>query len=117
MEKDIVPADQVLPNTLRVLPLSGKPVFPGIFTPMIIRSEEELKVVDEALSGDKYLALLLLKQEDTENPSPEDFFRVGTVAKIIKSLNLPDGGKNIFISTVKRFKVSISSSICNGLGR
>jgi ATP-dependent Lon protease len=104
-EKQIVPADQVLPNTLRVLPLSGKPIFPGIFTPMMIRSEEDIEVVDMAISGDKYLGMILLNTEEIETPTEDDFFRVGTVAKIVKTINLPDGGKNIFISTLKRFKV------------
>ena len=104
-EKQIVPADQMLPNTLRILPLSGKPLFPGIFTPMMIRSDEDLEVVDMAIAGDKFLGLLLLDPDDVEQPTEDEFFRVGTAAKIVKTMNLPDGGKNIFISTLKRFKV------------
>ena len=105
MQNQIIPADQALPGVLRVLPLSGKPLFPGIFTPMMVRSEAELEVVDQALSGDKFLGLLLVRQEDIDSAGPEDFFTVGTVCKIVKTLNLPDGGKNIFITTVKRFEV------------
>ncbi len=104
-DNQIVPADQVLPNTLRILPLSGKPIFPGIFTPMMIRSDQDLEVVDMAIEGNKFLGLLLLDSEDVEQPGEDEFYRVGTVAKIVKTLNLPDGGKNIFISTLKRFKV------------
>ena len=104
-EKQIVPADQVLPNTLRILPLTGKPLFPGIFMPMMIRSDEDLEVVDLAITGDKFLGLLLLNSEDVQPLTKDEFFRVGTVAKIVKTINLPDGGKNIFVSTLKRFKV------------
>ena len=104
-DKQIVPADQVLPNKLHILTLTGNPIFPGIFTPMMIASPEDLKIVELAIAGNSYLGLLLVKQEDVEIPTADDLYTIGTVAKIIKTLNLPDGGKNIFISTIKRFKV------------
>jgi ATP-dependent Lon protease len=72
---------------------------------MMIRSDQDLEVVDTSIAGDKFLGLLLLNSEDVEQPAEDDFFRVGTVAKIVKTINLPDGGKNIFVSTLKRFKV------------
>ncbi len=104
-ERQIVPADQILPNKLHILPITGKPIFPGIFTPMMIASQEDLKIIELASAGNNLFGLLLVKQEDNENPGPDELFSIGTAAKIVKTLNLPDGGKNIFISTLKRFKV------------
>merc|ERR1711879_459807 len=57
------------------------------------------------MDNDKVIGLILLKEEDENATGPEDIYQVGTAAKIVKKINLPDGGVNIFISTVKRFKI------------
>ncbi len=104
-QKDMLPADQILPNKLYIIPLYGKPIFPGIFTPVMLGSEEDINIVERSLKGDSFLGLILTKDEDNETLSEEDLYRVGTVVKIVKKINLPDGGINIFISTLKRFKI------------
>ncbi len=103
-KKAIVPEEQALSNTLRILPISGRPIFPGIFTPLMINSQEDVKVVEEAYAADGHIGIVLVKQ-DSENPAYDNLYEVGTLAKIIKKINLPDGGVNIFISTIKRFKM------------
>jgi ATP-dependent Lon protease len=104
-QKDIIPADMVLPNKLLIIPLSGKPIFPGIFTPLMISSEEDIEVVDQAMSSNSLIGLNLLKESENEEPLAEDFYKVGTAAKIVKKINLPNGGYNIFISTLKRYRI------------
>jgi ATP-dependent Lon protease len=104
-EKGILPADLLLPSKLLLIPLVGKPIFPGIFTPVMIESDEDIRVVEKALEGDSMIGLILLQDEYEENPKSVDLHAIGTVAKIVKKINLPDGGVNIFISTLKRFKV------------
>ncbi|MFA6504547.1 MAG: endopeptidase La [Treponemataceae bacterium] len=103
-EQSIIPIDQILPNKLHLVALMGRPIFPGIFTPIMIGNPNDVKVVDEAVSGDGLIGLVMLLNE-TENPSIDDLYKVGTAAKIVKKINLPDGGVNIFISTLKRFRV------------
>ena len=103
--KEILPADQILPPKLYVIPLFGKPIFPGIFTPILLGSDSDVQIVEKAMAGDSYIGLLLTKREEVEQPGADDLFRIGTVAKIVKKINLPDGGVNIFISTLKRFSV------------
>ena len=103
-EQIIVPADQTLSNKLRLIPLSGRPIFPGIFTPLMINSAEDIKVIESAYAEDGLLGIVMLKN-DSENPVVSDLHEVGTAARIIKKINLPDGGINIFISTIKRFRI------------
>jgi len=103
-DTEIVPIDQLLPNKLPLIPLMGRPIFPGIFTPIMIGNPEDVKVVDESLAADGMVGLVMLKNE-FEKPKADDLHVVGTVAKIVKKINLPDGGANIFISTLKRFKI------------
>lgn len=100
----IVPVEQTLSNKLMLIPLSGHPIFPGVFTPLMITSTEDAKVAEEAYSSDGLIGIVMLK-EDKDSPSVSDLYEVGTVARIIKKINLPDGGVNIFISTIKRFKI------------
>ena len=103
-EQNIVPIDQILPNRLPLVALMGRPIFPGIFTPIMIGNPTDVKVVDQAVAGDALIGLVMLHNE-TETPSIGDLYKVGTAAKIVKKINLPDGGVNIFISTLKRFQV------------
>ena len=105
LEKQIIPVDKLLPNKLFIIPLIGKPIFPGIFTPLIIESSHDLEVIELALAGDSMIGLLLDKDDSGENTEPDSLFSIGTAAKIVKKINLPDGGVNIFISTLKRFKI------------
>lgn len=107
-DNQIIPVEQILPNKLLIIPLVGKPIFPGIFTPLIIESKHDISAVEKALSVDGMIGLLLERSdEEGEDGTPkrEKLFAVGTAAKIVKKINLPDGGLNIFISTIKRFKV------------
>jgi ATP-dependent Lon protease len=82
----------------------GRPIFPGIFTPIMIGNPVDVKVIDDAVAGDTLIGLVMA-QNEVETPAVGDLYKVGTVAKIVKKINLPDGGVNIFISTIKRFRV------------
>ena len=101
---EIIPSEQMLPNKLTLIPLAGRPIFPGIFTPLMINSNDDVKVVEEAYENEGFTGIVMLKNE-AESPTVADLHKVGTAARIIKKVNLPDGGINIFISTVKRFKI------------
>jgi ATP-dependent Lon protease len=103
-DRSVVPIDQILPNKLPLVALMGRPIFPGIFTPIMIGNPTDVKVIDEAVSGDALVGLVML-QNETENPAITDLYKVGTAAKIVRKINLPDGGVNIFISTLKRFRI------------
>ncbi len=103
-EATIVPVEQTLSNKIPLIPLSGRPIFPGVFTPLIINSTEDVKVAEQSYGDEGLIGLVMLK-EDKDSPSVSDLHEVGTVARIIKKINLPDGGINLFISTIKRFRI------------
>ena len=104
MSDQIIPIEQIFPLKLPLVGLMGRPIFPGIFTPIMIGNPPDVRVVEEAVSGDGMIGLVMLRNE-TDSPSIDDLYRVGTAAKIIKKINLPDGGLNIFISTLSRFRI------------
>jgi ATP-dependent Lon protease len=103
-DQSLVPIDQNLPNKLPLVALMGRPIFPGIFTPIMIGNPPDVKVVEDAVAGDAFIGMVMLLNE-TESPAAADLHSVGTAAKIVKKINLPDGGVNIFISTLKRFRI------------
>jgi len=111
-EQSVIPIDQLLPHKLHLVALMGRPIFPGIFTPIMIGNPTDVKVVEDAVSGDSLIGLVMLLNE-VETPAISDLYTVGTVAKIVKKINLPDGGVNIFISTLKRFKVKKTLHVSN----
>lgn len=100
----ILPVEQILPNKLNIIAIQGRPIFPGVFTPLMVSSAEDVKVVEAAYEGDGFLGIIMTKK-DSDNSTIADLYEVGTAARIIKKINLPDGGINIFISTIKRFKI------------
>jgi ATP-dependent Lon protease len=104
-DNTIVPADQILPARLFVIPMRGKPIFPGIFTPLMLPSASDADTVEKAIAADSFIGLVLLKKDDIEVPTAEDLLGVGTAAKIVRKINLPDGGVTIFVSTLKRFTI------------
>lgn len=103
-EKNIIPVEKLLPPVLNVIPLAGRPIFPGVFTPMAITDAEDVTAINSAYEENGFIGFVLLKN-DNETPSVDDLHQIGTVAKIAKKINLPDGGVNIFVSTYKRFKI------------
>ncbi|RKX92424.1 MAG: endopeptidase La, partial [Spirochaetes bacterium] len=104
-EKTLVSMDKILPQKLYIVPMKSRPIFPGIFMPLIIGGEKYIKTVEKSMETDGFIGLVLVKNPELERDEEENFFKVGTVAKIIKKINLPDGKINIFINTLKRFEI------------
>jgi len=102
----VIAAAEALPEYIYLVPLQGKPIFPGIFTPIMISGAEDIAVIDKAIETHKVIGLILTNNPEINSPGPNELYKVGTAAKIVKRINLPDGGINIFISTLKRFRIS-----------
>ncbi|TGK64687.1 endopeptidase La [Leptospira wolffii] len=111
IEGSIVPVDSILPPDLFLIPIKTRPVFPGIITPLIVPGGKFAKAVDEALKGNSFIGLVLLRDEENEKKTEENIYSFGVVAKILKKVNLPDGAVNILINTVRRFKIESFASV------
>jgi ATP-dependent Lon protease len=103
--KNLVSIDRVLPPKVFVIPMKARPVFPGIFMPLIIEEEKYKRTIEKVLETDGFVGLILMENPELEAVDELSLRRVGTVGKIIKKINLPDGKINIFINTIKRFEV------------
>ncbi|MGL4368836.1 MAG: LON peptidase substrate-binding domain-containing protein, partial [Spirochaetota bacterium] len=106
LDSDLVSIDQVLPKQLYIIPIRYRPIFPGIITPLIISQGRFSEAIDKVLNSSRAIGLVLLKEDDVDDIKPGDLYSNGTAAKILKKINLPDGGINVLINSVKRFRVT-----------
>ncbi len=105
LEGDLLSVDRILPSQLYIIPIRYRPIFPGIVTPLIISHGRFSEAVDRALPSSRTIGLVLLKDDEIENIGMGDLFQFGTASKILKKINLPDGGINVLINSVKRFVI------------
>lgn len=106
LESDLITIDQVLPPKLYIVPIRYRPIFPGIITPLIISNGRFTEVIDKVLHESRTIGLVLIRDDNKDDISGNDLFTYGTAAKILKRINLPDGGLNVLINSIKRFSVN-----------
>ncbi|MEO7801477.1 MAG: endopeptidase La [Ginsengibacter sp.] len=97
--------DQPIPSELRLLPLRNTVLFPGVVLPITVGRDKSIKAVNDAYKTDKLVGVISQKDSTIEEPSVNDLVEIGTVAKIVKLIKMPDGGTTIIIQGRKRFKV------------
>ena len=106
LESELITMDQNLPNRLYLIPIRYRPIFPGIVTPLIISQGRFTDAIDKVLNDTRTVGLVLIKDDDKEEIDAGDLYDYGTAVKILKKINLPDGGINVLINSVKRFRIS-----------
>lgn len=97
--------DTVIPETLPILPLRNTVLFPGVVLPITVGRDKSIKAVNEAYKTDKLIGVVAQRDANIEDPEPKDLCAIGTIAKIIKLIKMPDGGTTIIIQGKKRFEL------------
>ncbi len=100
-DKDIIPSEIIL------LPLRNTVLFPGVVLPITVGRDKSIKAVNDAYKGDKLIGVIAQKDSSTEEPKSTDLERIGTVAKIVKLIKMPDGGTTVIIQGKKRFAMEL----------
>ncbi len=96
-------SDDSIPQPLPILPIRNTVLFPGVMIPITVGRQKSIKLVKKAYKGDRIIGVVAQKNNKVEDPKFSDLHKVGTVAKIIKMLVLPDGNTTIIIQGQKRF--------------
>jgi ATP-dependent Lon protease len=91
-----------IPESLPVLPLRDIVIFPFMIVPLYVSRERSIKAVDQALADNRMILLAAQKEQEKEDPAPEDVYPVGTVALIMRMLKLPDGRIRVLVQGVGR---------------
>lgn len=98
--------DEKIPDELALLPLRNTVLFPGVVLPITVGRDKSIKAVNDAYKADKLIGVVAQKDSTIEDPNLVDLTNVGTVARIVKLIKMPDGGTTIIIQGRKRFKIS-----------
>jgi ATP-dependent Lon protease len=94
-----------VPDVLPILPLRNTVLFPGVVIPITAGRDESIKLIKEANKGSKTIGVVSQKNEATENPKLDDIYTIGTVARILKMLKMPDGNTMVVLQGKKRFEI------------
>ena len=105
IEEDNDTKNLVIPDIIPILPLRNTVLFPGVVLPITVGRDKSIKAVREAHSGDKLIGVLSQSDGNIEEPQFKDLTQVGTVAKILKMLRMPDGSTTVILQGKLRFSV------------
>lgn len=94
-----------IPDELPLLPLRNTVLFPGVVLPITVGRDKSIKAVNEAYKTDKLIGVVAQKDTNVEDPEVKDLESIGTVAKIVKLIKMPDGGTTIIIQGKSRFLI------------
>ena len=94
-----------LPAELPVLPLKETVVFPQSMTPLAIGQQRSIKLIEDAVDGDRLVALVTVRDDEAEQPGWDDLYEVGTAAVIHKLIRVPDGTLRILVQGVRRIRL------------
>lgn len=97
--------DIIVPTELPLLPLRNTVLFPGVVLPITVGRDKSIKAVQDAYKTDKLVGVVAQKDSDVEDPTVSDLEDIGTVARIVKLIKMPDGGTTVIIQGKTRFKV------------
>ena len=99
--KDLSVSD--MPELLPILPLRGNVFFPGVITPITAGREKSIKLIKTAYKNRQIIGIVAQKSISVEDPDNSDLYKVGTLAKVVKTLNMPDGSTMVILQGLDRF--------------
>ncbi|MGH7472529.1 MAG: endopeptidase La [Candidatus Methylomirabilales bacterium] len=94
-----------IPRDLPLLPLRGTVLFPHVILPILVGQEKSIRLVDEVVVGNRMIGVVALKEQEAQDPRPDDLFPLGTAAVIAKMLKLPDGTISIMVQGLERIRL------------
>ena len=94
-----------IPDELPILPLRGLVVYPQTAIPLVVGQQRSIKLVDDIMAGDRIVGLVASKDPELEEPSPDEIYRVGTLASIHRLFRAPDGTIRLLVQGLQRIEV------------
>lgn len=94
-----------IPDILPILPLRNTVLFPGVIIPITVGRDKSIKLIREAYKSNRIIGVVAQKNVNVEDPSVDELNNIGTVAAILKMLQMPDGNTTVIIQGKKRFEM------------
>ena len=92
-------------NDLPILPLRNMVMYPGVALPVSVGRTKSLKLIKEAYAKKKFIGVVCQRDMNVEDPELKDLYRIGSIAEIIKILEMPDNGTTVILQGKKRFRI------------
>ncbi|MGE0087911.1 MAG: endopeptidase La [Bacteroidales bacterium] len=105
-EDDVNLQKSDIPGELPILPLRNTVLFPGVILPITVGREKSIRLVNEIYRGNKIIGTVAQINPQINEPEENDFYKTGTVAHILKVLEMPDGSTSVIIQGKQRFKIN-----------
>ncbi len=97
--------DIEIPNPLPLMPVRDVVIFTDMLLPLFIGREKSVRAVEEAIANDRFIFLATQKDPSIENPGPNEIYKIGTVARILRMLKLPDGRVKALVQGIAKARV------------
>lgn len=94
-----------LPEEIPVIALRNTVLFPNVVLPITVAREKSVKAITEAQKNGKWIGVVAQKDGSNDDPGTDEIYDIGTIAKVVKQIKMPDGNTTIFIMGRMRFKV------------
>ncbi len=104
-EEEGDPSTESFEEEIPILSVRNTVLFPGVVIPITVGRQRSIRLVKKAHKGNKLIGVCAQINPNNDDPGWEDIYHVGTLAKIIKMIVLPDGNTTIIIQGKKRFKI------------
>ncbi len=98
------PAEVSIPEELAIIPGGQGAVFPSMMVPIAVSDEKTVKLIDDAVAGDRILGIFARRQ-DVEEAPPANLYEIGTAAGIVKMLKMPDGTVHALLQGISRIRL------------
>lgn len=95
-----------IPESLPILSLRSSVLFPGSITPITVGREKSMKLIRDVEAGTGILGAVLQKESDVEQPAPDDMYRIGTAARILKTLDMPNGNLTVILHGLEKIEIN-----------
>jgi ATP-dependent Lon protease len=100
-----------LPTEVPIIALRNTVLFPNVVLPITVAREKSVKAIEEAQRTGKWIGVIAQKDGNTDDPVPDDIYKVGTLAKVVKQIKMPDGNTTIFIMGRMRFQIEAFNQV------
>ena len=90
--------NEEFPESLPILPLRNMVLFPGVVIPITAGRDKSIKLIDDANAAGKTIGVVAQKNEEDEDPTKNDIHTIGTVARILRVLKMPDGTTTVILT-------------------
>jgi ATP-dependent Lon protease len=94
-----------VPPALPVLPLKDAVTFPDTLTPLAVGQERSVRLINDVLGGNRMLVMVASRDENLEEPGPDDLYDVGVVGVVARMMKVPDGTLRILVQGTQRVRV------------